>query len=311
MSSILYKYTDIRANESNDPKSCRTYDTNLLKKNPDSEYFENLVTYTNNESGHIKKFECAYSSCPTGFSVDNRCPQFTVIYVSGGALYCNGLKMMQGDAMFIDPYLEHRIFCEDEPAQVYLVRWEGDVIVHLAQMLRSFSPSTVYRVGFNECVTPLIDSIIYNRCLEDISIRQLVIGFTDMMLAYLMRGTHSEAPQKKPADLIARAKSVIESGYSDLTVDKLASILYVNSKYLSKMFHKYMGTTPKRYITETKMTHAEHYLISTEYPIQKVSEIVGYNNYTNFYVAFKNKYGISPEEYRRLYSDTEGAPKEK
>ena len=53
------------------------------------------------------------------------------------------------------------------------------------------------------------------------------------------------------------------------------------------------------------MVHAEHYLISTEYPIQKISEIVGYNNYTNFYVAFKNKYGIAPEEYRKIYYDSD------
>lgn len=291
--------------------SAITYNTNLLERHPSSEYFENLLTYTNPENRHIKKFECGFAKCPPEFSADNRRAEFTVVYVDGGVLYCNDSKMVQGDAVFIDPYLEYRVSCGNEPARIYYLRWEGDITVHLAQMLRSFSPSTVYRVGFRESVTPLIDSVLYNKHLGDISVRQLVVGFTDMLLAFLICGTHSESPQNKPADLIERAKSVIESGYSDLTVDKLASILYVNSKYLSKMFHKYMGITPKHYITETKMTHAEHYLISTEYPIQKISEIVGYNNYTNFYVAFKAKYGVSPEEYRRLYSDAEGTSRGK
>ena len=217
--------------------------------------------------------------------------------------------MSKGDAVFVEPYFEYTLSCREDCSEIYRISWEGDITVHIAQMLRNFVSDSVYNVGCHESVTALIDSMIYNRFLERVSIKQLAVGFTDMLLAYLTRATGTDNLEKKPADLIARAKGIIEASYTGITVEQLANALYVNSKYLSKAFRKHTGMTPKHYITETKMTHAEHYLINTEYPIQKISEIVGYNNYTNFYIAFKTKYGIAPEEYRKMFSEQDSVHK--
>lgn len=308
MSVLEYMYKNFDEASQEQQFSVTVYEENRLVRKPASRYFENSVFYGNSESRHLRSFECAFSYPFPGYSLLNRqYGGFHILYVADGVAYYNGQRMTRGDAVYVEPYFTHSlVYSSEMPPKVYRVNWEGDITVHLAQMLRNFNSERVYHVGFGESMSELFDSMIYNRFLGDISVKQYVIGFTDMLLAYLMRAVIHDSSDKNLADLITRAKNAIDAGYADLTVDQLASLLYVNSKYLSKMFKKYTGMTPKRYITEIKMVHAEHYLANTEYPIQKISEIVGYNNYTNFYIAFKSKYGIAPEEYRRKYSDEGG-----
>ena len=289
------------------PTIVQANETNVLTETPNVPFYENTVSYSKSNSSHLESFECTFSRAAPGYSLLNRqYKEFHVIYVADGVAYYNGLRMVRGDVVFVEPYFVHSlVYSTEDTPSVYRTLWQGDITVHIAQMLRNYTSDKVYHVGFEESMEGLFKSLIYNRFLGDISMKQFVVGFTDMLLAYLTRAFLPGGADASLADLITRAKNAMDLGYADLTVDQLASLLYVNSKYLSKVFKKYTGMTPKRYITDIKMVHAEHYLISTEYPIQKISEIVGYNNYTNFYIAFKNKYGIAPEEYRKAYSDSD------
>ena len=307
MSGIRYIYRDFDDPPKDQLFNLHISEENTLKKFYDDKHFENYISYSNPESRHVQSFECGVSRATPGYSLLNRqLRHFLILYVYSGAVYYNGLKMHAGDAVFVEPYFVHSmVHSTNEPPKLYWVMWEGDITVHLAQMLRNYVSDKVYRVGFNDSMANMFEAMIYNPHLGDIGMKQYVVGFTDMMLAYLTKAVLNDTPDKSGADLIGRAKALIDTGYADITVDQLANLLYVNSKYLSKVFRRYTGMTPKKYITDVKMIYAEHYLISTAYPILKISEIVGYNNYTNFYIAFKNKYGIAPEDYRHKYADAE------
>ena len=312
MSTLKYTYSVFDTAPQASPRDIHVYEKNLLIPHSPAPFFENSLFYEESESKHLTSFECAFARCHVGQIIESsRKQSFTVFYVTSGSFRYNGEDMLSGDAAFVEPFSEFSPICTEDRSEIYLLSLEGDITVHVAQMLRSFSSDAVYKVGFRESIASLFDSVIYNKFMGEISVKQLIIGFTDMLLAYLSRASHPDNSQRKPDDIISRAKSAIEEGYADLTVEQLSNILYVNSKYLSKIFRKHLNITPKQYITETKLIHAEHYLVNTEYPIQKISEIVGYNNYTNFYIAFKNKYGIAPEEYRREFSDHDAAHKAK
>ena len=46
------------------------------------------------------------------------------------------------------------------------------------------------------------------------------------------------------------------------------------------------------------MTQAAYLLSSTTLPVADIIESVGYDNTSYFYRKFKEKYGMSPKEYR-------------
>ena len=53
------------------------------------------------------------------------------------------------------------------------------------------------------------------------------------------------------------------------------------------------------YVQQIRLNHAEKLLISTNKSIAEIAENVGYHNKGFFYRIFKEKYGVTPKEYRK------------
>jgi AraC-like DNA-binding protein len=52
------------------------------------------------------------------------------------------------------------------------------------------------------------------------------------------------------------------------------------------------------------MTAAQKLLCHTDDPIGSISKAVGYQSINTFYSAFKTFCGITPDQYRKEFSDT-------
>lgn len=82
----------------------------------------------------------------------------------------------------------------------------------------------------------------------------------------------------------------------DITVDEIAEKFYLSKFHLSREFKKYTGTTIHRYIVQKKLIEAKE-LILKEIPITDVYKQCGFGDYSNFFRAFKNEYGITPKQF--------------
>ena len=87
----------------------------------------------------------------------------------------------------------------------------------------------------------------------------------------------------------------------ELSLQRLASVAYVSPDYFSHMFKNETGKTYKAFLTEIRMKNAVELLRETELRVAQISEKVGYNNTRAFVDAFKQTYGVSPMEYRRVH----------
>ena len=52
------------------------------------------------------------------------------------------------------------------------------------------------------------------------------------------------------------------------------------------------------YVQHIRLEHAEKLLLSTDKSITEIAEMIGYHNKGFFYRIFKEKYGVTPKEYR-------------
>ncbi len=99
------------------------------------------------------------------------------------------------------------------------------------------------------------------------------------------------------ANLALSAKAFIDSNCTlPITVDKLAEMLFVSKSHLLHAFKKQTGTSVYHYLTERRLAHACELLCSGEAP-KWVYLHCGFRDYSNFYRAFCNKYGCSPQQY--------------
>ena len=90
-----------------------------------------------------------------------------------------------------------------------------------------------------------------------------------------------------------------ENIYEKIEVSELAEVSRWKVHHFIRIFSNVMGTTPYKYILERKMELAKTLIEKTSQPIQEISYDLNFQNYSNFYLAFRKMYNISPEAYRK------------
>ena len=100
---------------------------------------------------------------------------------------------------------------------------------------------------------------------------------------------------------VEKVKVYIETHFKEeLTRESLASEVFMNPDYLSKLFKKNTGSSLMDYVTKVRIERAKELLERTVLPISEIAIETGYSNTAYFTKMFK-KYtnGITPREYRK------------
>jgi AraC-like DNA-binding protein/mannose-6-phosphate isomerase-like protein (cupin superfamily) len=130
-----------------------------------------------------------------------------------------------------------------------------------------------------------------------------VVGNTMILIAQLQRALRDS--QVKPLkaeqpDLLDRVMGYVEANLErKITLSETARYFYVSESTISQMFRKKMGVSFYRCVTQRRLIAAKS-LIEDGIPMEEVSGRVGFTDYSSFYRAFKQEYGISPRQYRKI-----------
>ncbi len=99
---------------------------------------------------------------------------------------------------------------------------------------------------------------------------------------------------------IVSTQNYINQNYSrDLSVEMLASLVYLTPDYLSRLFKKSTGKSLSQYIRQVRMEQASELLRTTSRKVIDIGTSVGYANYSYFCQSFREYFGRSPEKYRQ------------
>ncbi|AQR96756.1 response regulator transcription factor [Clostridium saccharoperbutylacetonicum] len=104
----------------------------------------------------------------------------------------------------------------------------------------------------------------------------------------------------KSQTVIEKVKTYIKENYNkDITRDDIASYVFLNPDYLSRIFKKATGLSLTEYLTEQRIEKSMQLLSTTNIQISSISDEVGYNNMNYFSKIFKKITGTTPIEYRK------------
>lgn len=99
---------------------------------------------------------------------------------------------------------------------------------------------------------------------------------------------------------ILEVQEYIKKNYSgNLSVEMLASLVYLTPDYLSRLFKKSTKKSISQYIRQVRMERASELLLTTNRKVIDIGTEVGYPNYSYFCQSFREYYGKSPEKYRQ------------
>lgn len=90
----------------------------------------------------------------------------------------------------------------------------------------------------------------------------------------------------------------IDEQYKTAELSRLASNLGYEDYWLSKEIKKIFGKTFKDILMEKRLTQAAFLLRRTNLSVSEIIENVGYSNTSYFYRIFKEKFHVTPKEYR-------------
>ncbi len=98
--------------------------------------------------------------------------------------------------------------------------------------------------------------------------------------------------------LVQRIIDTLERDYANaVTLRAVASQVGRHPGYLGAIFKRETGLTSRAYLTRVRLQRAAE-LIERGMKIEAVSLDVGYRSKKNFYHQFKQRFGMTPKQYR-------------
>lgn len=105
---------------------------------------------------------------------------------------------------------------------------------------------------------------------------------------------NSRSKNIKNNSLIDELLSYIASNSNNVSLEILASHFGYHPNYISKLIHEKTGKTFKQLLLQEKMERANILLKNTDMSIDSISSMLGYNDKSSFYKAYKNYFNKTP-----------------
>jgi AraC-like DNA-binding protein len=112
--------------------------------------------------------------------------------------------------------------------------------------------------------------------------------------------------------LIEKAASILKQELArSQTVETIAKRVGLNANKLQEGFQHLYRMTVNQFVHQTRLEIAKDYLLNTEYSISQIVEELGLTSGSYFSKIFKNRYGVTPSNFRNRYIQELKARKQK
>lgn len=87
-----------------------------------------------------------------------------------------------------------------------------------------------------------------------------------------------------------------------LGIDRMIELSKKSREHLSRTLKKHYGVTITEYVNDLRINYASNLLIKTNTPVLDICFNCGFQSVSSFYKVFKNKYSLSPREFRQRHT---------
>ena len=225
-------------------------------------------------------------------------------------------RLQRGDIVFVPPGISHRPLLPEAIEEPYVrdILWISTDFVTL--MDRTFPqgrvPHPPHRGLLRTAGTPweslgeLLRSAVNESERRQTGWEMAVMGTVMLFMARLKRAFLEESAVNMSAEkpeLLDRAMVWLEENlFRRITLEDMARQLFVSKSTLSQTFHRKLGVSVHRYLTQRRLIAAKT-LIQEGASLEETGTQVGFSDYSSFYRAFRQEYGISPRQFRKLQGD--------
>lgn len=144
----------------------------------------------------------------------------------------------------------------------------------------------------------LLKPVSYN------DLERTLLVLSDSKISRKLKFTHIEELYPVPENanpIVKEAISYIKDNYSKpICMKDIAEKYNITYEYFSRIFSTDMHIGFTAFLKEFRMNTAQQLLISSDYMIQDIASMVGYDNINYFCKVFKETTGYTPTTYARV-----------
>ncbi|MFA9379174.1 MAG: AraC family transcriptional regulator [Lachnotalea sp.] len=160
-----------------------------------------------------------------------------------------------------------------------------------------------YKVADIIPIQNLVENLVWdllNKQHNHRQIDQTTMGLLFMQLMNQVERIEHDEQNQSNNTVVIKALKYIEENYKSANLTALAKELNHSMSSLSKIIKNGTGSTFKVLLQNKRLNQATHLLVATKLPITDIIYRVGYDNTSYFHRIFKDKYQMSPKQYRNM-----------
>ena len=226
---------------------------------------------------------------------------FFLAYVRSGTIFYETSQRFaadRGQVALVDCHKPHHFFTTGN-AEAMWIHFDG------ANAAAFFNQIIAFRGG-KQAFTPSPDNRIEQEMAQIISgLRSATISEVDcsqriyrILCALLFPSAPSH--QNENDSIISHAIRYIDQHLFDqISVRQIAEHVCLSTSHFSRLFRSATGFSPHEYIMLHRIDEAKALLQSTSLSVKEIAFRVGYRSEVNFIIAFTDKTGLSPTQFRQ------------
>lgn len=111
-----------------------------------------------------------------------------------------------------------------------------------------------------------------------------------------------QAGNTKTRELARKIRTIVDEEYmsNSISLEYIAEKVHKNTAYISKIFKDEFECNFSAYVTGKRLEKSRLLLENAELKIYEISQQLGWADVSNYIKVFKKKYGMSPDEYRKI-----------
>ncbi|MDF3077280.1 MAG: helix-turn-helix-domain containing protein AraC type [Sphingobacteriaceae bacterium] len=224
--------------------------------------------------------------------IDSHLPANTFsLFFNKGFLQNFHQSLTHSDASLLDnPFISQE---GDDPRFLEtLYPLAGDLKFNLMHLKSHFDAGMDNEMLLNEYMhhSLLLYYKIYNREVIDKS----------NSLGFLNKQTKVEILKR-----LSVAKDYILSNFSDqITLEDLSRQACLSVNHLLRTFKQAFGCSPHQYLMRVRLMQAKFLLKNTDYPVNEIVDLIGFECSSSFIRLFKNTYQLTPRTFRNSEKGT-------
>ena len=262
----------------------------------------------------------------------NSLPHFDIIFVEYGELYLkereDSYHLKKNDMLILSPHQKHygykRCHCETYFHWLHFNTTEDYKFLDMAKSY--LDDATVYSKVENaeQIIIPVFQSLKQEQAIKVIQIMERLetISINKKLSSFLINQSnsnskvmeqkhffellsliaiHERKEQGSSKKIAAIVTKYLETNYADaeISLEKLAKIANCHPIHLIRCFNHEYGLTPFKVLIGFRIQNAKEFLLTTDLPIERIAELVGFSSGSYFSKVFKKHTGVTPKGFRQ------------